>query len=163
MDDAREALEPAALVCLDRTRSAVLNVLVAVGAGIAVSGWVLGRLDRGALLWDPVMARRLSIIVVVALLLASRIVLRTGSGRAALKDPATRASRFERSHLIAAIVGALAVPLGFAYGWAVKPRLEDISPFWVVALASGFLALPRSHELAGFDEPIPDLPAGSAA
>ena len=31
----------------------------------------------------------------------------------------------------------------------------DICPFWVVALATGFLALPRSHELAGFDEPIP--------
>ena len=163
MVDAREALEPAAVACLDRTRSAVLNVLVVVGAGIAVSGWVLGRLDRGALVWDPIMARRNSIAVVLALLVASRVVLRVGSSRSARRDPATCARRFERSHFVAAVIGAVAVPLGFAYGWAIKPRLEDISPFWVVALASGFLALPRSHELAGFDEPIPDLASGGAA
>ena len=163
MDDARPGLEPAAAGCLDRTRSAVLNVLVFVGAGIAVSGWALGRRDRGAFLWDPDMARRVSIVVLLSLLVASRLVLRLGSGRAALRDPDGRARRFYRSHVAAAVVGALAVPLGFFYGWAIKPRLEDISPYWVVALASGFLALPRAHELAGFDEPIPDTPPGEAA
>ena len=40
--------EPAAAACLERTRSAVLNVLVVVGAGIAASGWVLGRHDPDA-------------------------------------------------------------------------------------------------------------------
>ena len=163
MADDPSGLEPAASACLDRTRSTVLNVLVVVGAGIAVSGWVLGRRDRGALLWDPDMARRVSIVVLLALLVASRLMLRTGSTRAALRDPGLRARRFYRSHVAAAVVGALAVPLGFFYGWAIKPRLEDISPYWVVALATGFLALPRSHELAGFDEPIPDIPPGEAA
>jgi hypothetical protein len=134
----------------------VLNVLVFVGAGIAVSGVVLRRLDRGALLWDPVMARRVSIVVVLVLLVASRVVLRVGSSRAALRDPEGRARRFLRSHVASAVVGAVAIPLGFAYAWAIKPRLEDISPFWVVAFATGALAMPRSHELAGFDEPIPD-------
>jgi hypothetical protein len=163
MDETRAALEPAAVTCLDRTRSGVLNVLIVVGAGIAVSGWILGRLDRGALLWDTIMARRVSIAVVFGLLVASRLILRAGSSRSALRDPETRARRFGRSHVVAAIVGALAVPLGFVYGWAVKPRLEDIGPFWVVALASGVLAVPRSHELAGFDEPIADCPAGGPA
>lgn len=156
MDDGRASLEPGAAACLDRTRSVVLNVLVVVGAGIAVSGWVLGRRDRGALVLDPIMTRRASIVLVVLILAASRLVLRRGSSRAALADPATRGRRFFRSHLASAVVGAVAVPLGFAYGWAIKPKLEDISPFWVVALATGFLALPRSHELADFDEPMPD-------
>ena len=155
MDDDRPGLEPAAESCLDRTRSAVLNVLVFVGAGIAVSGWALGRRDRGALLWDPDLARRVSIVVLLTLLVASRVAQRVGSGRAALRDPMQRARRFRRSHVLAALIGAVAVPLGFGYGWAIKPRLEDICPFWVVALATGFLALPRSHELTGFDDPIP--------
>lgn len=163
MDDDRPVLEAAAAVCLDRTRSAVLNVLVFVGAGIAVSGWALGRRDRGAFLWDPDMARRVSIVVLLSLLVASRVVLRVGSGRPALRDPSGRARRFRRSHIASALVGAIAVPLGLAYGWAIKPRLEDISPFWVVALATGFLALPRSNELAGFDEPIPDEVPGEVA
>ncbi len=33
------APEPAALACLERTRSAVLNILVAVGCEIAASGF----------------------------------------------------------------------------------------------------------------------------
>ncbi len=163
MDDGRPELEPAAALCLDRTRSAVLNVLVVVGAGIAVSGWVLGRRDRGALLWDPVMARRVSIVILLSVLVAGRLVLRIGSSRSSLRDPLQRARRFFRAHILSAAVGALAVPLGFAYGWAIKPRLEDISPYWVVALATGFLALPRSHELAGFEEAIPTDLHGEAA
>ena len=163
MDDDRPALEPAAAHCLDRTRSAVLNVLVVVGAGIAVSGWVLGRRDRRSVLWDPVMARRVSVAILLALLVAGRLVLRIGSSRSALRAPSQRARRFLRAHVLSAIVGALAVPLGFAYAWAIKPRLEDICPYWVVALATGFLALPRSHELTGFDEAIPSDLHGEAA
>jgi hypothetical protein len=163
MVDDLPGLEPAASACLDRTRSAVLNVLVVVGAGIAVSGWVLGRHDRGAFVWDPVLARRISVVILLLLLVASQLVLRIGSGRSALRDPSRRAVRFVRAHLAAAIVGGLAVPLGFAYGWAIQPRLEAVAPFWVVALASGFLAIPRHHELADFDTPIPDAPTGEAA
>jgi hypothetical protein len=54
----------------------------------------------------------------------------------------------------AAAVGALAVPLGLVYGWTVRPRLDAVAPFWVAALALGFLALPRVHELEGFDAPL---------
>jgi hypothetical protein len=155
-DEITESLEKPASVCLERTRSTVLNVLVVVGAGIAASGWLLGRMDRGAELWDPVVAWRIAAGVLIALFAASWWLIRVGSGRASLLDPAHRASRFARAHVAAAIVGGLAVPLGFAYGWAIQPRIEAVSPFWVVALASGFLALPRGHELAGFDSPIPD-------
>src|SRR5437867_1091508 len=105
MDEPRAGLEPAAAGCLDRTRSAVLNVLVFVGAGIAVSGWALGRRDRGALLWDPDMARRVSIVVLLSLLVASRVVLRVGSGRSALRDPSQRARRFRRAHIASALIG----------------------------------------------------------
>jgi len=150
-------LDPAALACLERTRSAVLNVLVVVGAGIAVSGWTLGRLDGGALLWDPIASRRLAVVVLVALFLAGRVVLRVGAGRSALRDPSRRAARFARAHVASAVLGGLAVPVGFAYGWAIQPRLEAVSPFWVVALTGGFLALPRTHELADFDRPMADL------
>jgi hypothetical protein len=41
--------EPAALACLERTRRAVLNILMAVGGGIAISGLLLRRRDRSAL------------------------------------------------------------------------------------------------------------------
>lgn len=158
-------IEPVAVACVERTRSTVLNVLVVVGAAIAASGWVLGRRDGGALLWNPVSASRIAGVGLVALLVASRVLVRVGAGRSALRDPTTRAGKFARMHVAAAVVGGLAVPLGFAYGWAIQPRIEAVAPFWVIALASGFLALPREHELADFDEPIPDADAdaGGAA
>jgi hypothetical protein len=109
------------------------------------------------------MARRVSLGVILFLFAASRVVLRVGSSREALRDPEGRARRFLRSHVASAAVGAIAIPLGFAYAWAIKPRLEDISPFWVVAFATGALALPRSQELAGFDEPIPDPHPGETS
>ena len=152
-------IEPAAVACVDRTRSSVLNVLVVVGAGIAVSGWVLGRRDRGASLWDPVTAWRISVGVLVALLVASRMLIRVGAGRSALREPSRRGARFARMHIASAVVGGLAVPLGFAYGWMIQPRIEAVAPFWVVALASGFLALPREQELADFEDPMTDADA----
>ncbi len=153
-DDTNEP-EPAAVRCIERTRSRVLNVLVVVGAGIAVSGWFLGRLDRGAFLWNPIQAWRVAVGALVAVFLLARTVLRLGAGRQALKDPSTRALKFTRTHVASAVIGGLAVPLGFAYGWGIQPRVEKIIPFWVVALATGFLAFPRGHELTGFDEPMP--------
>ncbi len=156
MNDELIPLDPVAAACIDRTRSSVLNVLVVVGAGIAASGLVLGRLDRGAVLWDPITSWRIAVAVLVAIFLASRLLLRVGSGREALRDASGRAARFTRAHVVSAVVGGLAVPLGFAYGWAIQPKIEAVSPFWVVALATGFLALPRGQELDGFDDPMPD-------
>ena len=39
--------------CLERTRSAVLNVMIAAGTGIALSGWILRWRDRWALFRAP--------------------------------------------------------------------------------------------------------------
>jgi hypothetical protein len=148
-------LESPGAACLDRTRSAVLNVLVAVGAGIAASGWALGHHEPDAVLpWGTVKTARASMAALVVLVALSYAILRVGSGREALKDPTRRASRFFRARVLAAIVGALAVPLGFAHGWLVDARLEAVVPFWVAALGLGFLALPRGPELDDFDEPI---------
>jgi hypothetical protein len=46
------------------------------------------------------------------------------------------------------------VPLGFLHGSLIASDLESIGPFWVVALALGFFALPRKHELEGFAQPL---------
>jgi uncharacterized membrane protein YfcA len=147
-------LDPASTACLARTRSAVLNLLVAVGAGIAVSGLFLGRRDRGALLWPDREAGRWAHGVLLGLIVVSFMVRRVMGGRSSLREPEQRAGRFFWSHVASAAVGALAVPLGLAYGWAIRPRLEDIAPFWVSALALGVLAIPRAYELDDFNEPL---------
>jgi uncharacterized membrane protein YcjF (UPF0283 family) len=139
--------------CLERTRSAVLNVLVVVGGGIAASGWILGRHDPDAALpWGTLKTRQIGLGALVAIVAASYATLRVIAGREALRDPARRYSRFFRGRFAASIIGALAIPLGFAYGWYVDSRLQAIAPFWVAALALGFLAMPRGGELDGFDE-----------
>jgi hypothetical protein len=146
---------PPAVACLGRTRSAVLNVLVIVGGGIAASGWALGRHDPAAALpWGLATTRRASMIALVALIALSYFILRIGSGREALRDPSRRASRFFRARVAASSVAALTIPLGFAHGWFIDPRLESLAPYWVAALGLGFLALPRGHELDDFDEPM---------
>lgn len=148
--------DPSATDCVERTRSAVLNVLVVVGAGIAASGWVLGHHDPDAALpWGFFETRRASLIALGVLAALSYLILRVGTGREKLRDPGSRASRFFRGRVASASVAALAIPLGFAYGWLVDPHLEALAPFWVTALGLGFLALPRGHELDDFDEPIP--------
>jgi hypothetical protein len=148
------ALEPAARACLERTRTAVANILVAAGIGIALSGLVLGPRDRGALGRSSEWARRGALLGLLTLVVSSFAVRRIGARRAALRDPARRAARFGRAHVRAAALAALAVPLGFAFGWAVDPRLEAVVPFWVAALAMGSLAVPRAHDLEGFDSPM---------
>ncbi len=149
--------DPAAVACLERTRSAVLNVLVAVGAGIAASGIVLGRHDVDAAPpWGVARTQRLATAALLVLVAVAYLILRVGSGREALRDGPARAGRFYRSRVTATAVAALAVPLGFASGWIADPRLDALAPFWVAALGLGFLALPRGHELDDFDDPMPD-------
>ena len=154
--ETRTDREPAATACVERTRSAVLNVLVLVGLGIAVSGWVLGRHDPDAVLpWGLERTERAFMATLLVLGAFAYLILRVGSGREALRDPAARASKFFRSRVGAAGVAALAVPLGFAHGWLIDPRLQALAPFWIAALGLGFLALPRGTELDDFEEPIP--------
>ena len=147
--------EPSATACLERTRSAVLNVLVVVGAGIAASGWVLGRHEADAVLpWGLERTERAFMAALLVLGAFAYLLLRVGSGREALREPSRRASNFFKARVGAASVAGLAVPLGFAHGWLIDPRLQALAPFWVAALGLGFLALPRGTELDDFDEPI---------
>jgi hypothetical protein len=152
------SLAPADQKCLERTRSAVVNVLVAVAAGIAVTGVLLRWRDRGALFRAQDGPRQGMLGFLLVLVVASYGSRRILARRSVLRDPAHRCARLLRAHVLAAIVGALAIPLGFVYGWTVRPRLDAVAPFWVAALALGVLALPRSAALEGLDEPgeVPD-------
>jgi hypothetical protein len=146
-------LEPAASACLERSRSAVLNVLIAAGVEIAVSGVLLRNRDRGVLpRGDLALLAHFGELLTPAL--ANTFCRRGWASRSALRDPARRAARFSRAHVGAACAAALAVPLGLAYGWLFDPRLGAVAPFWDVALGMGSLAVPRSHELEGFDQPL---------
>jgi uncharacterized membrane protein YfcA len=153
-ENSSESLDPASRRCLDRTRTAVLNLMVVTGLFIAISG--------GLLRWRAVHEKGIGskflheklMIGLLALAVVSFLSRRLLGRRGRLKDPETRASRFFWSHFLPALVAALAAPLGLLHGWLIVPALESIGPFWVVALALGFLALPREHELEGFARPI---------
>ena len=151
--------DPVTVDCLVRTRSAVLNVLVFVGAGIAVSGWGLRRRQAGqAPPWgrDLPLTQREAIVALVGMIALAYMTLRVGSSRTYLRAPATRRERFLRSRVAAAIVAACAIPLGFVAGWNNDPRLEALAPFWIAALGLGFVAIPRGYELDDFAEPMAD-------
>ena len=136
-------------VWFERIRSHVLNVLVAVGLSIAVSGWLL-RNSRGN--WQPRPAETLSnwlyagLIALAAISYIARRILGTRAGRVAARRP-PRSSLLLVARRTGCLIAALAVPLGLAYGWLVFPRLDAIIPFWAVAFALGFLSLPRRYEL----------------
>jgi len=143
---------------LDRTRSAVLNVLIVAALGIALSGGALRQRDPAGTPFSPVRVRGPAQVALAALFAASVAARRIIASRTALRDPARRASRLYRGHVVAAVVGALAVPLGFAYGWEAEPDLRAIAPFWVAALALGILAIPRASGLDDLDDPREPLP-----
>lgn len=147
------AIDPDSQACLERTRSAVLNILLGVGAGIALSGLILRWRDRAAAWRAPDGLRQALIAGLIAILVVSHLARRIGASRSALREPAGRSSRFYRAHVLAAAIGALAVPLGLAFGWAIRPRLDAVAPFWIAALALGFLALPKAAELEDLDPP----------
>jgi hypothetical protein len=135
-----------AVRCLERTRSAVLNVLVVSALGIAVSGLLLRWRDGWALFRRSAADRPLmaALFTVAVLSYATRRLM-----IARLEDfePTAREARFFQAHLLAALLAATAVPLGLAYGWLIRPRLDAVGPFWVAALALGFLALPHIRDL----------------
>jgi peptidoglycan/LPS O-acetylase OafA/YrhL len=111
-----------------RIRNAVLNVLIGIGAMIAASGWLIRIRSRGP-------APRPIPGLHDALLLA---LLGTAIG-----SYLTRRRWSRRSHVAAAAIAALGVPIGLAYGWLVDPRLEGVAPFWVIPIAMAILAIPR--------------------
>ena len=154
---------PEAVACLVRTRSAVLNVLLLIGFGIAVSGCTLGRHEVGDPPWIAMpITRRGAMAGLLGLIALAYVILRVGSGREILRDPSKRAGRFFRARVATAAVGASAIPLGFVAGWVNDPRLEALAPFWIAALGLGFLAIPRGYELDDFDEPIAPAPTPTA-
>ena len=140
--------DPAWAACLERTRSAVLNVLVGVGLTIAIGGWLLrGRAEAGP---APEAAMAPRVVDGRTPRAGRRELLVRRSGKTACRCrliPADRQATFYRSHVLAASIAALAAPLGIVYGWWIDPRLAAVIPFWVVPLALGFLAIPRAHEL----------------
>jgi hypothetical protein len=138
-ETAELSLDPAAVECLNRTRSGVLNVMIGVSAIVALSGLVLRGRAAGA--WSPVPERiNQGMFLALGLIFVVSTALRRVLGsRARLRDPDTRGERFYRGHVVPAVVGALAAVLGFAYGWLVSPRIEAVLPFWLAALVLGIL------------------------
>ena len=160
-ETAELSLDPGSIDCLRRTRASVLNVLMGVGVVVAVSGVILRGRPAGA--W-PALTPRLNDLMLGSLILIfaiSTVMRRSLGRRARLSDPGLRDQRFFWGHVLPAVVGALAAPLGLAHGWLLSPRLETLIPFWVTALLLGVLAYPRGRELEGFDRPMP--PPGEPA
>lgn len=152
-DPAPSSIPDRNAVTLERTRAAVMNVLVVAGLGIALSGFLLGRRERGTILVPPRDIDRWAYGSLLGLCLLSLLVRRTLGARDRLRDPAHRDARFFRAHVLSAVLGALAIPMGLTYGWLIRPRLGGVGPFWVVALTLGILAFPRGQELADLDRP----------
>ena len=144
--------------CVERTRSMVLNVMILTGLGIASSGFLLRWRDSWAESRAPRQTGPWLLIALCVVVAASHLSRRWICGRSSLNDPATRFGRFVRGHVVSALIGALAIPLGMVYGWFVRPTLDAVAPFWIAGLAIGFLSLPRTAELDDFEEPIPPVP-----
>lgn len=147
MTEPREPTTSEAL--LVRTQGAVLNVLLASSVGIGASGvWMRLHDAPGAFATSPKVRQ---------ILLGGLLVVFVGSyvgRRLATGTPAW----FFRGRVIAAVLAALAVPLGLAHGLLVRPDLREIAPFWVTALVLGFLAYPRRNEpivVANFEDEPP--------
>src|SRR5690349_4509694 len=122
-------LDPASEVSLRQTRSAVLNVLVAVGLTIAVSGWLLRGREVGERTGSKQVVHRVLLGGLIVLGVISYATRRVLGRRGALADPQERHARFFRSHLFSAGIASLAAPLGLVYGWFVTPTLGAVLPF----------------------------------
>ena len=153
-------LDPASADCLERTRSAVMTLLVVDGLAIALSGLLLRGRGGGITLMEPAEAYRWSYLALLALMMIGSLVRVVGTTRWLLGDPGRRGRRFYWSHVASAAAGLPALGLGFAYGWAIRPSLSAVAPYWGVALVLGVLALPRVDELIGFDRPMTPRPPG---
>ncbi len=168
---------------LERARDVVVNVLLADGLAIALSGYSLSRTGYTMHLIDAQLAQGVAFALLVVLVFASIATRRLFAARFRLRDPSRRAGRLVRAHAASALVGAVAIPLGYVYArhflgsdqasvlagsigaplrWVVSaetiravfsrnylPTLLGVAPFWIVALAMGLLALPRSSVVEG--------------
>ena len=139
-------VDPEWTICLERTRRDVLNILVAVGVTIAVGGWLLR--GRDGALRPPAHPVNLPIILLslIALAFSSYLTRRLARRRAARIKPEARQALFYGSHVYSAAVAVFVAGLGILCGWFIDSRFEVIISFWVVALALGFQAIPRTYE-----------------
>jgi hypothetical protein len=94
-----------------------------------------------------------ALIALAALSYISRRVIGARAGRA---EAGGRDRLFYWAHVGPALIAALAIPLGFVYGWLVAPRLDAVIPFWAVPFALGFLSLPRHSELLDLERSSSD-------
>ena len=148
-------LDPASASCLEQTRSAVMSVLLLDGLMIAFSGLLLRLRGPGITLMPPEEAYRWSHLILLILMFLGSALRLIGTARPVLDNPRHRSRWFFWSHVGSALLGLLALPVGFAYAWAVRPQLSAVGPFWAVSLVLGLLALPRLDEILGFDRPMP--------
>ncbi len=148
-----DGLDPASASCVQQTRSAVMTLLAIDGLAIALSGILLRQRESGIILWDPLQAGRLAHLALLFVILVGIVIRLVGTTRTFLTPPASRLGRFYWSHFAGAFFGFLGLPIGFIYGWAVRPELRHVGPFWLLAIAMGLLALPRVEELFGFEVP----------
>jgi hypothetical protein len=128
-----------------------LNVLIAVGLIIAVSGGLLRFRTADARLLVPGYLQKALMVGLLVIGVTSYSTRRMLYERMRRAQAAPSESVFYWSHLIPAIIASLAGPLGFVYGWWIDSSVQSVIPFWVVAFALGSLALPRTGELEYFD------------
>jgi len=141
------------------TRSAVWTILALDGLMIAASGLILRRLPVGLapvgfLPFEPSVVARAFHVALLGLIVAGTVLRLLGTFPGTDTPPGRRARRFFWTHVVSALAGTMALPLGLAYGWALRPRLDGVGPFWAVAIVLGFLALPRTDEWAASDTSI---------
>src|SRR4051812_45596644 len=110
-ESADENLDPASLECLKKTRSGVLNVLVGVGVIVALSGMLLRGREEGGV---PKSFSNMMYGGLILIFAVSTIARRSLGRRSWLRDPTSRGARFFGGHVVAAVIGALAAPLGLA-------------------------------------------------
>jgi hypothetical protein len=150
-DDRPHPRDPAIVECLDRTRRDVLAVLL-IEAMVIVAGSLVLRLPGEGI--RPDIPERAFTTTLMGLVLGSVVLKRALSSRSALRDPSTRADRFRSGHVAGAVLGGLAAPVGLIYAMTARPPLAELAPFWVAALATAALSLPRAHELDDFEKPM---------
>jgi hypothetical protein len=155
-DPDRSPASPEWTVCLERTRLAVLNILVALGFTIAVGGWLLR--GRAAAQRAPAHPVRLLMLMLSLILLAvaSYLCRRLARRHAAKIKPDRRPALFYWSHVDSAAIALFVAALGIFGGWFLDARFEAVVPFWIVALALGLQAIPRTYELDDFVRPSTD-------
>jgi hypothetical protein len=146
-------------ILLRGTRRAVLNVLMGVAFMIAVSGWLLRRRAEDGVVVPARGTHDGLLMALFAVGIVSYFWRRRGMRSSSHLPIERRLRDFYWSHVGAAAVAALGVPLGLAYGWWVDPRLEAVIPFWVIPLALGFLSIPRRAELDDIDPSTPNREA----